>query len=189
MLLVCSLLFRSCFVGALILFFTLLRAQLGYLCSVRTFCRWFSSSSNSCWVEHTALALWCKVLTMLHFAAMEWCLSHCRYKSVWVGFLYTFVLKLPPEHGVTKVCKKGMDPSSLPSSIVNWIFSSMELIWLIKLSFWVFLMMTKVSSTNLLHKLGGVGDVLMAFYWNASMYKVAIMGLRGEPMAAPSVCS
>ena len=50
-------------------------------------------------------------------------------------------------------------------------------------------MMTKVSSTNLLHKLGGVGDVLMAFSSNASMYKLAIMGLRGEPMAAPSVCS
>ena len=57
----------------------------------------------------------------------------------------------------------GMDPSSLLSSIVNWIFSSMELIWLMKLSFCVFLMITKVSSTNLLPRLGGVGDVLMAF--------------------------
>ena len=137
MLLVCSLLFRSCFVGALILFFTLLRAQLGYLFSFRTFCRWYSSSSNSCCVEHTILALWCKVLTTLYFAAMVWWLSHCRYKSVWVGFLYTLVLKLPSEHGVTKVSRKGMDPSSLLSSIMNWIFSSMELKWLMKLSFWV----------------------------------------------------
>ena len=188
MLLVHSL-FRSCFVGALILFFTLLRAQLGYLFSFKTFCRWCSSSSNSYWVEHTALALWCKVLTTLYFAAMVCWLSDCRYKSVWVGFLYTLVLKLPSEHGVTKVSRKGMDPSTLLSSIVNWIFSSMELIWLMKLSFWVFLMMTKVSSTNLLHKLGGVGHVLIAFSSNASMYKLAIMGLRGEPMAAPSVCS
>ena len=86
MLLVCSLLFRSCFVGALILFFILLRTQLGDSFSFRTFCKWCSSSSNSCWVEHTALALWCKVLTTLYFTAMVWWLSHCRYKSVWVGF-------------------------------------------------------------------------------------------------------
>ena len=74
---------------------------------------------------------------------MVWWLSPCRYKSVWVGFLYTLVLKLPSGHGVTKVSRKGMDPSSLVSSIVNWIFSSMEFIWLMKLSFWVFLMMTR----------------------------------------------
>ena len=42
---------------------------------------------------------------------------------MWVGFLYTFVLKLPSEHGVTRVSKEGMGPSLLLSSIVNWIFS------------------------------------------------------------------
>ena len=36
---------------------------------------------------------------------------------MWVGFLYTFVFKLPSELGVTRVSKKGMDPSLLLSSM------------------------------------------------------------------------
>ena len=35
----------------------------------------------------------------------------------------------------------------------------------------------------------GDGDVLIAFSSNASIYRLAMMGLRGEPMAAHSVCS
>ena len=35
----------------------------------------------------------------------------------------------------------------------------------------------------------GVGAVLRAFCSRYSMYKVATMGLTGEPMAAPSTCS
>ena len=101
------------------LFFTLFRAQVGYLFSVNTFHRCSSSSFSSCWFEHTALAVLCKVFTTLYLAAIVWWLSHCRYKSVWVGFLYTFVLKLPSELGVTRVSKKGMDPSLLLSSMGN----------------------------------------------------------------------
>ena len=36
---------------------------------------------------------------------------------------------------------------------------------------------------------GGWGAVLRAFCCKYSMYKLATMGLTGEPMAAPSTCS
>ena len=36
---------------------------------------------------------------------------------------------------------------------------------------------------------GGWGAVLRAFCSKYSMYKLATMGLTGEPMAAPSTCS
>ena len=36
-----------------------------------------------------------------------------------VGFLYTVALKLPSSLGVNNISKKGMDPSSLHSSLVN----------------------------------------------------------------------
>ena len=65
----------------------------------------------------------------------------------------------------------------------------MLLMWLKKLSSFAFWMITKVSSTNLLQKVGGSGAVLMASFSKASIYKLAIMGLNGEPKAAPSVCS
>ena len=38
-------------------------------------------------------------------------------------------------------------------------------------------------------ELRGVGAVLRAFCSKYSMYKLATMGLTGEPMAAPSTCS
>ena len=135
---------------ALVLSFTLFRAQIGYMFSVRTFWRWSSSSFRSCLLELTAFALWCRVFITLYFAAMEWWLSHCRYKSVCVGFLYTLVFKLPSSLMVTKVSKKGMEPSPLLASFVNWILSSMLFMCWKKLSSWVFWMITNVSSTNLL---------------------------------------
>ena len=123
---VSSLFFWSCCVGALIFIFTLFRAHIGYLFSSRTLCRWSSSFSNSWELEHTALALWCNVFTTPYFAAMVWWLSHYRYQSVWVGFLYTVALKLPSGWGMTRVSRKGMDPSLLLSSMMNCILSSME---------------------------------------------------------------
>ena len=89
------LLFLSWFVGALIFIFTLFRAHAGSLFSIRTLCRCSSSFFSSRGLEHTALMLWYNMLTTLFFfAAVVWWLSHCRYKSVWVGFLYTVVLKV-----------------------------------------------------------------------------------------------
>ena len=48
-------------------------------------------------------------------------------------------------------------------------------------------MMVKVSFTYVFHREGGHGDVLMAL--PSSMNTLATMGLIGEPIAAPSICS
>ena len=50
-------------------------------------------------------------------------------------------------------------------------------------------MTTKVSSTNLYHRVGGLGAVLRALVSNSSMYMLAMMGLRGDPIATRSNCS
>ena len=108
---------------------------------------------------------------------------------MWVFFLNTDVLRLPSSSGVMRMSRKAIDPSSLVSSQVNLMLGCMELRCSRKLSLLFFLMMVNVSSTYLFHKVGGVGDVLMAWVSNSSMYKLAINGLIGDPIAAPSVCS
>ena len=104
------------------------------------------------------LALWVRVLITLNFAERWWWLSHCRYWSVWVGFLYTVMDRSPPTSGITMVSNKGMAPSSLLFSTVNWIAGSTLLMCCRKscllTSFW----MTKVSSTYLCQSLGGAGQ-------------------------------
>ena len=37
--------------------------------------------------------------TTLYLDGIVWWLSHCKYKSMWVGFLYTDVLSLPSSFG------------------------------------------------------------------------------------------
>ena len=54
---------------------------------------------------------WCKVKVVIHW----------RYRSVWVGFPYTFVVKVPSDWGVTKMSRNGIEPSGLASSTVNWM--------------------------------------------------------------------
>ena len=49
---------------------------------------------------------------------------HCRYWSVWVGFLYTVMDRPPSTSGFTMASKKGMEPSSLLSSTVNFMVGS-----------------------------------------------------------------
>ena len=51
-----------------------------------------------------------------------------------------------------------------------------------------FCIIVNVSSTNLFHNDGGVGDVLMVWTSRSSMNRFATIGLIGDPMAAPSVC-
>ena len=58
-----------------------------------------------------------------------------------------------------------------------------------KASLCEFLMIVKVSSTNLFHSVGGHGDVARALISRSSLNKFATMGLIGDPMAAPSFCS
>ena len=116
--------------GALILFFILFKADVGYLHLARTFWRCSCSSCKCCVVKHTALALWKSVLITLYLAEMAWWLSCCKYLSVWVGFLKTGVVRLASVWGMTRVSRKGIEPSTLVFWAVNCIPSSMELLWL-----------------------------------------------------------
>ena len=146
----------------LCLIVALLRAQMGYLhlCNA---CLWWSSSLlSNCGLELTILVLCVKVLKTLNLAARLWWLSHCKYRSVWVGCLYTVVAR------VVRLChdqasKKGMNPSFLVYSTVNLMCGSMLLMCLRNLSFFDDSMITKMSSTNLFQTLGGCSAVFMAF--------------------------
>ena len=64
-------------------------------------------------VEQTVDTLWYRVPATLYLDRIVWWLSHCRYKSVWVVFLNTDVFRLPSSSGVTRMSRKGIDPSSL----------------------------------------------------------------------------
>ena len=97
------------------------------------------------------------------FAERWWWLSHCRYWSVCVGFLYTVMDRLPSASGLTIVSKKGIDPSSMLSSTVNLMAGSTLLMCRRKPCLLASLWMTKVSSTNLCQNLGSVGQYLELF--------------------------
>ena len=157
------LLFRFVFlIGFWLFSLTLLMAYVGYLHFLRAWHRWSSSFCNSCGSEHIVLALCYRVPATLYLEEMVWWLSHCKYRSVWVGFLNTDVLRLPSSFGVIKMSRNGMDPSSLTSLQVNLMFWWMELRYCRKLFLSSFLIMVNVSSTNPFHKAGGVDDVWMA---------------------------
>ena len=49
--------------------------------------------------------------------------------------------------------------------------------------------MTKVSSTNVSHRGGELGQMLRAFTSNSSINRLAMRGLMGDPIAAPWTCS
>ena len=82
-------------VGFWLFSLALLMAHVGYLHFLRAWHRWSSSFCNSCGSEHIVLALWYRVPATLYLEEMVWWLSHCKYRSVWVGFLNTDVLRLP----------------------------------------------------------------------------------------------
>ena len=75
--------------GLLSHFCTLSKAHFGYLHWVSAFLRWSISLLSSSGLLHTVLALWVRVLVTLNFAERWWWLSHCKYWSKWIGFLYT----------------------------------------------------------------------------------------------------
>ena len=108
---------------------------MGYLHICSSCLRWSSSLLSNCGLEQTGLALCVKVLVTLNLTARLWLLSHSKYRSVWVGFLYTLVVKELSGSGITRVSKKGMDPSALVSSTVKLMFGSMLLMCLWSLSF------------------------------------------------------
>ena len=140
------------------LFSTLSKAHVGYLQLVRAFLRCSISLQRSSGLLQTVLAIWVRVLMTLYSAERWWWLSHCKYWSMWVGFLYIVVDSLPSISGFTMVSKKGMAPSSLLFSTVNCMARSTLLMCCRKFclfsSFWV----TKVSSTYWCHNLGGGGS-------------------------------
>ena len=133
-----------------------LRAQEGNWQCLSAVLMWSSSLSKLSCVEETVLALCARVLNTLCLAVMWWFLSQCRYWSVWVGFLYTVVLKVLSGWVVMRVSKKGSEPCCVGST-VNWMCGSWLLIcwrssWLCSA-----LLMTNVLSTNLSQREGGWG--------------------------------
>ena len=48
---------------------------------------------------------------------------------MWVGFLYTNVIRVLLGSDETRVSRKGVEPSSLGFSVVNWIWRSLELMY------------------------------------------------------------
>ena len=66
----------------------------------------FSCLSNA-GLLHTVLALWEGVLITLNLAERLWWLSHCRYWSVWVHFLYTVIDRPPSSSGFTNGVQEG----------------------------------------------------------------------------------
>ena len=136
------------------LFSTLFKAHLGYLHWVRAFLRCSLSCLRNSGLLHTVLTLWERVLITLNLAERLWLLSHCRYWSVRVGFLYIVMDRAPFSSGFTMVSKKGMEPSSLLSSTVNFMAGSTLLMCWRKSCLLTSLWMTKVSSTNLCQNLG-----------------------------------
>ena len=140
------------------LFSTLSKAHLGYLQLVRAFLRCsFSFWSNS-GLLHPVEALWERIWITLNLAERWWWLSHCKYWSVCVGFLYTVMDREPSASGLTIVSKKGMEPSSLLPSTVNLMAGSTLFMCWRKPCLLASLWMTKVSSTYLHQNLGGGGS-------------------------------
>ena len=76
--------------------------------------------------EHTFSALSIRALTTALLAEMGWLELKSRYQSVWVGFLFTDT-DISSPLGWGSVSKKGMDPSELGFSTVNFMYGSMEL--------------------------------------------------------------
>ena len=95
----------------------------------------------------------------------------------------------PSASGLTIVSKKGMEPFLL---VVLYCkpYGRVNTVYVLKEALFVGLL---VDDKGVIHipapELGGWGAVLRAFCSKYSMYKLATMGLTGEPMAAPSTCS
>ena len=144
---------------------------------------------NTSWLQQMVLALRYNVPTTPYFDGIVWWLSNCKYKSVCASFLSTEVWRVPCSLGVIRIPKNGMVPSVIVSSLENFILRLMEFTCSRKLFLSCFLMIVSVSYTYLFQSTGGEGDVLMAWTSRSSINRLATMGLMGDPIVAPSVCS
>ena len=155
----------TCLEDLLSLFSTLSKAHLGYLHLVRAFLSvhllFLCGATQACCTQWRPL--WERVWITLNLAERWWWLSHCKYWSVCVGFLYTVIDREPSTSGLTIVSKKGMDPSSLLSSTVNLMAGSTLLMCWKEALFIGFLVDDKGSSNNLHQNLGGWGQCLELF--------------------------
>ena len=132
-------------------------AHLWYLHWPSTYSRCCSSFSSNLGIEQMVCAPCVMVVITLYLAAKLWLLSHGRYKSVCVGFLYTPMVKVPSVSGVMMVSKKGMEPSSLDYSTVNWMEGSTVLMCLKNSSFvWLMLYHKGIINIPLPHPGGAV---------------------------------
>ena len=76
----------------------------------------------------TVLAIWLRVPMTLYLAERLWWLSHCQYRSVWLGLQYTVMDTEMSASCLTKVSRKGIDPFSWLPFAVNFIARSVLLI-------------------------------------------------------------
>ena len=168
---------------------TLFVAHLGYLCLTRASLRRCNSSFKSPGVVQTVLALWVSVPVTLYLADRLWWLSHCKYWSALVGLWYTIMLRELSASGLTKVLRKGVASFSWLPSTVNFILGFILFIWSRKSCLWACCWMTQVSSKNLYQNLEGWEADLRASPSKCSIYRLATIGLTGDPIAIPSTCS
>ena len=140
---------------------TLSKVHLGYLHWASAFLRWAFSLWRSSGLLHIVWALCKRVWITLYFAERWWWLSHCRYWSVCVGFLNIVIDRVPSTSDFTMMSKKGMAPSSLLVSTVNWVAGSTLLMCWRKSCLWISLWTTNVSSTYLCQNLGGTTESLL----------------------------
>ena len=116
---------------------------------------------------------------------IAWWLSHCKYCSLYIGFLKTIIIKLPSDCGMTKVSRKGIGVSARVFSALNFMPSSWRCYDWKKYSLCVDFMTTKVSSTNLFHRLWGWGDVLRALASSSSYISRPLWDLLVIPLLHP----
>ena len=150
-----------------------------------TSCRCCSYLYRNCCFEETALDLWWRVFTTLYFAEMAWLLFHSKYCSVWMGFLYTVVARVPSGCGRTSVSEKCIESSGLVSSIMNWMHMSIELICWRKLVLWDDFWTTSVSSTYLLHSLWGISYSAESLNLKVPHLEVCHYGTYWWPYSCP----
>ena len=147
-----------------------------------------SSFVRSSSVLYTTLALWDRVLYTLFLAVMKCLLSQCKYWSVCVGFLSTFVRIVLLGPGVTLMSRNGIEPSAAGSSTVNCMLGSCELMWCSSCLLCSAFQMTRVSFTHLTHRQGGCGVDWRALTLNSSMNRWAIRGANGGTHGCAMYC-
>ena len=58
---------------------------------------------------------------MICLDVRKWLLFQCRYWPVCIGLQYTLTVRVLLGPQATRMFRKGMEPSSLGSSVVNWM--------------------------------------------------------------------